>query len=212
MGLDVALGFILDEDMGLIELLDEVLAQHGMEMTHRFDEEGLGRGYGLRDFAEFCRAERLPYPHICKLTCSCWQMVVPMDFPDPIPMFADKQPEDYKDLWIPDQYGLSKEALKKYDEESDREMMERLGLAQMIRCSGRYHYYMTTPASGVYLLAAPQLLKEAIGFLDKYVPEWREEGFDIYDESHHDQAWNAAFLFQCCRECIKNKQVLWFSG
>lgn len=150
-------------------------------------EECLGRAYPFREFAEHCRNEGLPYPHIQQLTCGQFQLIAHIDFAQPILEFTDKTPSDYNISIIkPHKDGFPMDS---------------------------YPYYVTTPWQETFMLSAPQLKREASDFLGKMLPDWRPADFTrntLFDLRGliHD----AGFLFYCCKQCVDKDAPLWFCG
>lgn len=210
MGLDIVVGLRIgdsqNEDKMLYEVMKDCLSREGLSPHEEPTESPVyatERAYGMKDLADHCNEHDLPYPWIRKITCSLFQMIVPVVFDKPIAQFGEKHPQDYG-LWVPppDQAEKSEEEMQKW--------MEEEGITAFIR-GPQYPYYLHTPIEDVYLLSAQRLMDDVTRFLDQTEPRWRNEDFDWYDA--HDWTVKAAALVgRACRECLQSNRVVWFSG
>ena len=212
MGLDVVIGTLPDEHamewLDLYPLLQDCLRRAGLSPYHpekKIEGSTRGRAYTFHDLAEYVRQEDWPVGQIRHLTCSQYQMIVPVDFIEPVPEFVEKSPSDYG-LWIPKPEDLKEEKI-------DEETMIRNRWTAIVRFGAPSNgYHLGTLASDVYLLSAQQVSRECIDLLDLFEPDFRNEDFDWHARDLHPQANNLAHLFNCCQDAIRKNAVIWFSG
>ncbi len=203
MGVDIA--------VGLIDWCDEYSAQNGLNLQRvaqgclqrnglpHFEEptgencpdSGGNRVYAVEDLAEYCRQQQLPYNQLRHFTSSQYQLIVPVDFAEPLPMFADRSPESYglEPYLTPEEY-----------------------VRQNPIPGPRWNGFFFTPPNKVYLLSSQQVMREIAdlslqwGFSVEALLKEEYVGrllIEVRENKEPPPFYGASLLFDCCFRSIQ---------
>ena len=223
MGLGVVIGLYVGTESGkyprdeeyLYPVLQDCLRRHNLpihEEPQRSSGYTEGPGQGLHDLAEYCREQHLPYQQITRITCSEYQLIVPIDFIQPIPEFDEKSPESYG-LSVPESFDKKKYVAIQIKKGHSRMAEEYF--------ASSYPYYRLTPPSDIYMLSSQQLLREVVELAGRYRkvdPQqifngefWEDE--NAFDDCQDKFPIRGAFLlYRSCKASIETNRAIFFSG
>ncbi len=201
LGLSDPLAFVEDWKWALNRVIQDCLKRNGFPEFKESEGpsgRGLDRLYIVDELGAYCRNRRLPYDQLQCLTCSQYQVIVPIDFPQPVPEFPGCTPQDY---------GL--DPISTPDTCPGRQHI-----------SERWHNFLFTPAEEIYMLSSKKLMREIVEFIvgetdldPNLIVENRMEELDAtkYADDDTFPIWGALRLYNACKLSVDYKQIVFFN-